>query len=59
LAVEKFYTLEEFDQLKNMALASGFKAVESGPFVRSSYHAGLMYDTIRCIDNESKMRNIG
>ena len=59
LLVEKFYTLEEFNQLKQMALAKGFKAVESGPFVRSSYHAGLMYDTIRHTDNESKIRNIG
>ena len=44
-AVEKFYTPEEFGELKEMALASGFTAVESAPFVRSSYRARQMYET--------------
>lgn len=39
LAVEKFYTPEEFDQLKEEALKRGFAHCESGPLVRSSYHA--------------------
>jgi len=41
--VEKYYTPEEFEQLKEMALSHGFTAVESGPFVRSSYNARQMY----------------
>jgi len=37
--VEKYYTPEEFEELKQEALKLGFKHVESGPLVRSSYHA--------------------
>lgn len=37
--VKKYYTPEEFDQLNDIALEKGFKHVESGPLVRSSYHA--------------------
>jgi lipoic acid synthetase len=39
LNVEKFYTPEEFNELKRMALKLGFKFVASGPLVRSSYKA--------------------
>jgi lipoic acid synthetase len=39
LAVEKFYTPEEFAHLKEEGLKRGFAHVESGPLVRSSYHA--------------------
>ena len=37
--VTRFYTPEEFEGLKQEALALGFQHVESGPLVRSSYHA--------------------
>ncbi|MGE5341524.1 MAG: lipoyl synthase [Candidatus Omnitrophota bacterium] len=37
--VEKYYTPEEFEELKENALAYGFAHVVSGPFVRSSYKA--------------------
>jgi lipoic acid synthetase len=37
--VKKYYPPEEFVQLKNTALQLGFLHVESGPLVRSSYHA--------------------
>jgi len=37
--IEKYYTPEEFNQFKKVALDLGFKHVESGPLVRSSYHA--------------------
>ncbi len=37
--VERYYTPEEFEQFKEAALALGFAHVESGPMVRSSYHA--------------------
>jgi lipoic acid synthetase len=37
--VMRFYPLEEFDLLKREGLALGFRHVESGPLVRSSYHA--------------------
>ncbi len=39
LAVERFYTPEEFLQLKEIAESMGIPEVASGPFVRSSYHA--------------------
>jgi lipoic acid synthetase len=39
LAVERYYTPDEFAELKREALAMGFRHVESGPLVRSSYHA--------------------
>jgi lipoic acid synthetase len=42
--VEKYYTPEEFAELKEMALGFGFSAVESGAFVRSSYQANRMYE---------------
>ncbi len=40
LPMTRFYTPEEFAFLKHEALAMGFRHVESGPLVRSSYHAG-------------------
>lgn len=39
LPVERYYLPEEFDQLKAIGLELGFKWVESGPLVRSSYRA--------------------
>lgn len=39
LAVEKFYTPAEFDHLREEGLKRGFAHVQSGPLVRSSYHA--------------------
>jgi len=39
LPVERFYTPEEFAELKQIGLEIGFRYVESGPLVRSSYHA--------------------
>lgn len=37
--VVRYYRPEEFQELKEAALAMGFEHVESGPLVRSSYHA--------------------
>lgn len=39
LAVQKFIEPEQFDRYKQMGLEMGFRYVESGPLVRSSYHA--------------------
>jgi lipoic acid synthetase len=39
LPIERYYTLEEFDEFKRDGLEIGYKWVESGPLVRSSYHA--------------------
>ncbi len=39
MPIDRYYTPEEFAQLKRIGLDMGFKWVESGPLVRSSYHA--------------------
>jgi len=39
LPIERYYYPDEFAAMKDEALALGFKHVESGPLVRSSYHA--------------------
>jgi lipoic acid synthetase len=39
LSVERYYTPEQFALLKEEGMRRGFKHVESGPLVRSSYHA--------------------
>jgi lipoic acid synthetase len=42
LPVERFVPPDEFDALGDLVRRLGFKLVASGPFVRSSYHAGEM-----------------
>jgi lipoic acid synthetase len=37
--IKKYYTPDEFKEFKEIALDIGFEHVESGPLVRSSYHA--------------------
>ena len=39
LPVDRYVTLEEFAKYKEEGLKMGFRAVESAPLVRSSYHA--------------------
>jgi lipoic acid synthetase len=39
LPIERYYTPEEFEEFKRIGLEMGFKWVESGPLVRSSYKA--------------------
>jgi lipoyl synthase len=39
LPVARWWTPEEFDRLREYAESLGFRHVESGPLVRSSYHA--------------------
>ena len=45
LPIARFYTPGEFADLKTRALAMGFRHVESGPLVRSSYHAHEQAET--------------
>ncbi len=40
IPIEKYYSPEEFNNLRDEALTMGFRYVEAGPLVRSSYHAG-------------------
>ena len=46
LEVAKFYTLEEFEELKTLARKVGFKNYQIGPLVRSSYHAMNSFNEI-------------
>jgi lipoic acid synthetase len=39
LPVERYVRPEEFAMLKQRGLEMGFRYIESGPLVRSSYHA--------------------
>ncbi|MFE4813932.1 lipoyl synthase [Peribacillus simplex] len=39
LKVVKYWSPEEFVELKNIAMSKGFSHCEAGPLVRSSYHA--------------------
>ena len=43
LPVERFVPPDEFDEYRQAALGYGFRAVASGPFVRSSYNAEAVF----------------
>lgn len=40
IPIETYYSPDQFAYLKSQALEMGFRYVEAGPLVRSSYHAG-------------------
>jgi lipoic acid synthetase len=44
LPVERFVPPEEFEEYKRIGEEMGFRAVASGPFVRSSFHASQMLE---------------
>ena len=44
--MDRYYTPAEFAELKRLALEMGFGHVESGPLVRSSYHAHEQADAL-------------
>jgi len=46
LSVMRFIPPEEFEKYKKIGEGMGFKSVASGPFVRSSFHASEMFETI-------------
>lgn len=47
LPVKRFVPPEEFEDLKMEALKMGFSQVAGGPFVRSSYHAKELFQSIK------------
>jgi lipoic acid synthetase len=47
LPLVRYYSPEEFAHLRDEALALGFKHVEAGPLVRSSYHAERQVSGLR------------
>jgi lipoic acid synthetase len=48
LPMERYYTPSEFAELKRIGLELGFGHVESGPLVRSSYHA---HEQVQALEN--------
>jgi lipoic acid synthetase len=46
LPVQRYVPPEEFDEIGDYCRNLGFSLVASGPFVRSSYHAGEMADEV-------------
>jgi lipoyl synthase len=44
--MERYYTPSEFAEFKRIGLSLGFGHVESGPLVRSSYHAHEQADSL-------------
>jgi lipoic acid synthetase len=49
LAIERYVPPEEFEELRQYALALGFPHVEAGPLVRSSYHADGQAEMVRAL----------
>ncbi len=52
LPIERYYTLEEFAELKQYGLEIGFRWVESAPLVRSSYHAAEQVRALSAIHRQ-------
>ena len=48
LPLDRYYSLEEFASIREEGLAMGFGHVESGPLVRSSYHAKQQVENVTC-----------
>ena len=56
LPVARLYTPDEFRFLKEESLKMGFRHVESGPLVRSSYHADEQADAgVRTVQSSSQV----
>jgi lipoic acid synthetase len=52
LEVVKFITPEQFEELGRIAKAKGFRAVASGPLVRSSWNAGEVFEELQSAQHE-------
>jgi lipoic acid synthetase len=53
VAIDRYYHPDEFAQLREDGFALGFSHVESGPLVRSSYHAHEQTEMLRARRNAS------
>lgn len=51
LQIDRYVTPEEFLQLKQEGMSMGFKHIEAGPLVRSSYHAAVSFDEFKKNEN--------
>ena len=50
IPVQRYWHPDEFAELRERAMERGFIHCESGPLVRSSYHAGEQYDAMQHIE---------
>jgi lipoic acid synthetase len=60
LSVEGYITPEQFEEYRRIALQKGFAFAESGPLVRSSYHAeeAIKNGQVKAPDEKEKNDNI-
>jgi lipoyl synthase len=52
LPISRYYTLGEFNELRDFGLEIGFQWVESGPLVRSSYHAAAQVRALSLVHRQ-------
>jgi lipoic acid synthetase len=55
LPIDRWVTPEQFNHFRDEGLARGFKVVESGPLVRSSYHADHQADSLTNVADERNL----
>lgn len=56
LPIDRWVTPERFAAYREFGLAAGFKVVESGPMVRSSYHADEQADRLTGVERETHQK---
>ena len=52
--VQKYYTPEEFEEIKKIAENFSFKSVVAGIFVRSSYHAAITVEKLKKLNTDKQ-----
>jgi len=52
LPISRYYTMEEFKELREYGSAIGFKWVEAAPLVRSSYHAAEQVQALSTVHHK-------
>lgn len=57
LPIDRWVTPEQFKVFQDEGLKRGFKVVESGPLVRSSYHADHQADSLTGVNDERERHN--
>jgi lipoyl synthase len=57
LPIDRWVTPEQFAHFRDEGLRRGFKVVESGPLVRSSYHADHQADSLTSITDERERQS--
>jgi lipoic acid synthetase len=57
LPIDRFVTPDQFARFHDEGLRRGFRVVQSGPLVRSSYHADHQADALTSITDERERRN--